>query len=136
MIPTLLDYLADAYGKELLRRAEQQHVNVVPDAGSLPGFLSFCETFLSKNRATQMGYAGDTYLITLTNGDQVLLCPTADGRFEPGDGKTAAANYIPVTGNETYQELRRSKLGEASHLKKLGDAQDMSQPQGPKRYDQ
>lgn len=141
MIPTFLEYLAEAYHKDMRHRNQQAGPDVDPIAveqemAKTENFRRFCEQFLSHNRASQMGYAGDTYLITLTNGDQVLLCPTADGRFEPGDGRTTPANYIPVTGQETYQELRRSTVGEAPHFKNVGEMQDLSLPHGQKRYDQ
>lgn len=87
--PSLVNYLLAKYRAAL--PAGQQ--------GDLITFEKFCNAYLIQNRTSTMQHLDGNFTLVLTNGDQVLVCPSVGEGDIPGS--TMPANAVPVTGGDS-----------------------------------
>ena len=95
MAPFIVEYLLDKYEEE---------VDISPsvEGHDLYRFLKWCKEFMDKHRPSTFRSVEGSYVIQLTNGDEVSISPPLErGSMQP------SGRAIPVTGHETAKEMLR-----------------------------
>lgn len=87
--PSIVNYLINKYRAAL------------PEGQSpcLESFEKFSNVYLTENRTSTIQHLDGNFMLSLMNGDQVLICPSTTVDEVPGS--TMPANAVPVTGGDS-----------------------------------
>lgn len=107
--PDLISYLAEQYKSTMTARnkcfgEKEGHIDVEAELDAIKTFLQFSKDFMEENRPSTLQHVDGNYLLSLMNGDQVLVCPSTDEVNLPGT--TQPSHTVPVGGVDSRADRR------------------------------